>query len=399
MPDGQLAGVAAAACDAATYQQKHRQHNVMPLTSLKQMGFTLAAGRVLQGLQLYDMPGLRMNGMRGTCVPNNRLASNKEMYGVLLLAMNSSNQDAAFAAAELLVSMQSEHSSASGWSALGAAAVSRLVITAITWQHSAAVLHMTSSREVLQQLDARAYQAVLLNHIKKHDPASLAEMLRASSAQQLSTNAVMALLLAAVQSQCCVEQLRELPAAQQLRSDEVLQLLQAAVAQDSTSITDRLFELPAAQQFGGDMVAQLLETAISKGTSANRLALFNMQPVQQLSASLVARLLEAAIEHDDGAAVAQLLGLESAQKLTLSSVERLVAAALQRGPDMYSWRLFRVPAAAQLSSTEVEALIVTALERGKDVPLGRNTLWAASSTTHHGRYCGKAGFENDKAWQ
>jgi hypothetical protein len=303
--------------------------------------------------------------MRDTYLPNNRLASNKDMYGVLLLAMNSSDPDSASAAADLLDSVQSSYST-SGWSALGTAAVSRLVMAAATRQHIATVLRMTSSQEVLQQLDACTFQAVLFSLIKSNNSFDLAMCLRkASTAQQLSTNAVMELLQAAVQSECCVEPLCEVPAAQQLRSDEVLQLLQAAVAKNNTSITRRLFRLPAAQQFDGDMWAQLLETAIRKGTSANKSSLFKMQPVQQLTPSLVARLLEVAIEHDDAAAMAQLLSLESAQQLTLSSLQRLAVAALQRGPDRYSWWLFRVPVAAQLTADEIIALAVTAAKQGK----------------------------------
>jgi hypothetical protein len=60
------------------------------------------------------------------------------MYGVLQLAMNCSNHDVAYAAATLLVSMQ-EGWSKPGWSALDAAAVSKLLMTATARQHDAAV--------------------------------------------------------------------------------------------------------------------------------------------------------------------------------------------------------------------------------------------------------------------
>jgi hypothetical protein len=295
-----------------------------------QMEFVLAAGGMLQG------------DVQDTYLADNRLASTQDMYGVLLLAMNSNDQHAASAAAELLATMPSLYSTA-GWSALGAVAVSRLVMAAATRQHSAAVICATSLPGVLRQLDARTFQAVLISLINEHNSASLATYLQdARAAQQLSTDALMELLQAAVQSQCCVAQLCTVPAAQQLRSDEVLQLLQAAVAKESTSITYDLFELPVARQFDGDMWAQLLETAIRQSYSANRSDLFRMQPVEQLDPSSVAHLLEMAIEHDDETTMEQLLGLESAQQLSLSTLERLVAAALQRGRDGYTWQLFRV---------------------------------------------------------
>jgi hypothetical protein len=304
-----------------------------------------------------------------------RLAAQDDVFGSLQLAINCSDPDVAAKAPEFLVQKIYEHDqSLFEDTTKGAAAVSRLVVTAVTRQHTGAVHHMASTPALLQEVDTRAHQSVILHLIKERDSFSLTWLLgshESSIAHQLSAEATVQLLQAAVEYKCDVEPLCAVPAAQQLRSDDVLQLLQAAVAKDTTSMTGRLLQLPAARQFDGDMWAQLLETAIRKGTSVNRLKLLRMQPVHQLSPSSVTHLLEVAIEHDDEMTWTRLFRFELAQLLSLSSLERLVAAAEQRGPDSYTWMLFRAPAAAQFTATKVAALILSAAERGKD-------YWAAA---------------------
>jgi hypothetical protein len=302
------------------------------------------------------------------------LAADDDVFGSLQLSMNCSNPDVAASATKFLIKTRYQHEHDQSLiedTTIGAAAVSRLVVTAATRRHSAAVHHMASTPAVLQEVDTRAHQSVLLHLIQEHGVTALTWLLgshESSIAQQLSAEATVQLLQAAVENKCDVEPLCAVPAAQRLQSQELLQLLQAAVAKDKTPTvanTIYLFRLPSAQQFDGGMCAQLLETAIKTGT--NTMVLLDMEAVQQqLSPSLVARLLEVAIEHDDESVLVGLLDLESARQLSLSSLKRVLAAALQRSPDTYSWRLLRVPAVGQLTPTELDVLLIDGLEGDKE---------------------------------
>jgi hypothetical protein len=321
----------------------------------------LAADAATQNLQ---------QGLLESLEDSSRQAADDDVYGALQLAMNCSNPDVAATAAKsfIWIKYHKYHKPSLSANTKGAAAVSKLVVTAATRRHSAAVLRLATTPALLHDIDTSAHQSVLLHLIEERDITTLTALLgshQSSIAHQLSTEATLQLLQAAVESKCSVAPLCQVPAAQQLQSHEVLQLLQAAVAEDDSGNMGCLYELPAAQHFDGDMLAQLLETAIKIGTSTNRLALLSMHSAQQLSASLITQLLQVAIEHNDEAAVAQLLGLQSTQQLTLSMLERLLEAALQQGADSYSWKLFCVPAAKQLGSCEVAGFIAAALERHK----------------------------------
>jgi hypothetical protein len=89
------------------------------------------------------------------------------------------------------------------------------------------------------------------------------------------------------------------PAAQHLSSAEVGQLLQAAVRQEevgkATHCIDGLLQLPQAQQLSADVMIELLLSAMKGDRKGWRLALFELQAAQQVSSEHVVQLMEAAV--------------------------------------------------------------------------------------------------------
>lgn len=153
---------------------------------------------------------------------------------------------------------------------------SKLLLTAASRQHTAAVCLMVHLAVMQQQIDAAALEAMLLQLLWQHDGAQ--ELLPLPAADQLSTDAVVRLLRAVIQAPdafAVLSLLRRLPATRQLSTGHVESLLQACMqevaAHRSSSSSSRrgcvppeyspyrvfesLIQLPAARQLNSSAAA------------------------------------------------------------------------------------------------------------------------------------------------
>jgi hypothetical protein len=152
---------------------------------------------------------------------------------------------------------------------------------------------------------------------------------------------------------------------QQLSSEAVVQLLRAAIAKDSCEAIDQLCQLPAAQQLSADAVAELLEAAWKHNCHKSAGHLFDALPaVQLLDAGTVARLAELTLQQLNGTYTTCLLTLPAAKELTTDMVTQLLEAAIKQSESVYVWRLYCTPGALQLSSSAVAKLLRAAVLQG-----------------------------------
>jgi hypothetical protein len=99
-------------------------------------------------------------------------------------------------------------------------------------------------------------------------PWCLEELLQLPGAKQLSCDVAAWLLLHVTGDNggwICAQSVCDAPADQQLSSQEVLQLLRAAVERDNGCALTCICELPAAQQLSSSSMAQLVDLAAEKG--------------------------------------------------------------------------------------------------------------------------------------
>jgi hypothetical protein len=90
-----------------------------------------------------------------------------------------------------------------------------------------------------------------------------------------------------------IRPLCELPAAQQLSSEQIFQLLQAAVQYDG--IPWAVYQLLAAQHFSSGQMFQLLQAGVQHGRISS--ALCKLPSAQQLGTEEVFQLLQTALQH------------------------------------------------------------------------------------------------------
>jgi hypothetical protein len=261
--------------------------------------------------------------------------SKADVPGLLQLAMNSSSSITALAAARQLALL--------GLSAEGVAScitadvVRGLFVTAAVRQHQLALLQMASQPAIAQLIDAATMQKVLEQLIATGDIEAVD------------------VLLGKLQ----------LTAVQQLSSEAVAQLLQAAIPKDSCEALGQLCRLPAARQLSAGAVAQLLEAAWKANYHTSAGQLFDALPaVQLLDASMLARLAELTLQQSNGKYTTRLLTLEAAKELTTDMVTQLLTAAIEHSNVMYVWRLYCTPGALELSSAAVTQLLRVAVLQG-----------------------------------
>jgi hypothetical protein len=119
-----------------------------------------------------------------------------------------------------------------------------------------------------------------------------------------------------------------LPAAQQLDSQAVLQLLQAAVLRGKIS-TSSLCALPAALRIDGRTVLQLLQEAVQQGRSGDGLC--RLPAAQQETKIVVFQLLEMAVQRGNDSGIESLSTLPAAKQLRETAVAGLLQTAKQLG--------------------------------------------------------------------
>lgn len=224
-------------------------------------------------------------------------ASHDTAVGLLQLAMNCSNHFTAAAAAMVVLRPLP----------LEPFAFRKLLLTAVQRQHTGAVQFMTVNPAVLQHVDAPMLEAVL--------------------------KCLVAVLFG---TELCVDMLLHLPAAEQLSSVAVMQLLQAAAQRRADVWVSELCTVPAAQQLIGADVAQLLQAAVPvkhQGCGNARCVshICRLRGVQQLSSDVVRGLIRVAVEHGGvvGNSAEPLRKLlPAAQQLSRDELTSLLQAAL-----------------------------------------------------------------------
>lgn len=178
-----------------------------------------------------------------------------------------------------------------------------------------------------------------------------------AEAAQSGADVVAALLSAAIRlgSSWCVARLSQLPAAQQLGSDTLAGLLQAALLGLHTSKKSRhvfvqsLCGLAAAKTLGSSIVADLLLTVVQQHNPASVLrSLCKLQAAQQLGTAVVFNLLQAVVMCSSADSITALSQLPGAQQLSGEAVGQLLLAAEQQGCTGCAEQLHRLPAAASI---------------------------------------------------
>jgi hypothetical protein len=152
-----------------------------------------------------------------------------------------------------------------------------------------------------------------------------------------------------------------LPAAQQLSSDQVMQLLVEAAQNRIHLGVQKLCLLPAAQEFGSNQVIHLLEGALQRGCRAGRAAaglcscireLCNLPAAQQLSSEQVMQLLATAVQHSHSSRTRGLCMLPAAQQLDADQVMQIATTAKGRHTIAHCAELSRLPAVQQLGKEQ-----------------------------------------------
>jgi hypothetical protein len=235
----------------------------------------------------------------------------------------------------------------------------KLLLTAATRGHAAAVQTLASCTIVQQHLDARTVE-VVLEQLFKGFYFWFLRMCEVPLASQLDSAAVARLLQAALQHgrQLCASRLLEFPAAQRFSVDMVAQLLHSLLeCRTATANLHRLApqvcRLQAAQQLSSSVVEQLLLAAIELDNDSAcyscTKALCGLTAARQLGSDSVARLLDAAVKHACRGGVYWLCQLPGAQQLDSTALEPVVEAAVLKNQSAATKYLLRLPAAAQLS--------------------------------------------------
>jgi hypothetical protein len=145
--------------------------------------------------------------------------------------------------------------------------LSKLFLTAAVRRHTRALHHMCSMPKVMQCLDAATLQNVAQRLMAAGNISTMMVVLESfqdSAVQQLSSTAAAQLLQAAValNSSTATAVLCGLAAAQRISSEVLLQLLLEAFRTGIAACADQLLGLPAAMQLPAGGVAQLLAAAV-----------------------------------------------------------------------------------------------------------------------------------------
>jgi hypothetical protein len=249
-------------------------------------------------------------------------------------------------------------------------------------------MQQLSCDELMQQLTAAAGDAQMTRH-----SYWIVELLRGlPAAEQISSDQVAVLLrLAAKRRQlwphlnqqraadqqhaACMLQLLRLPAAQQLSSKVVTELLALLLTwskhRDVDECTAVFCRLPAAQQLTRKDVTQLLHTAAGASSEVCAVGLLCRLPAaQQINCFAVAALLRAAVQnheqnHESGRDpfVGPVCGLPAAQQIRPDTVVELLTHAVERCTEHCVLHLCKLPAAQEVSSDDALQLLRLAVER------------------------------------
>jgi hypothetical protein len=229
-----------------------------------------------------------------------QLPAGVTMAELLQLAMNSSSHAVAEAAADHLPAQ------------LEPEAVRRLLVTAATRRHDGAVQHLAALAVVAQQLDTATIVSTLQELVaaasqQTHQSERLLCIERVCAlpaAAQLGSDAVAQLLLVALEARAdvqCIHSLSSLAAAVQLSSNQLTELLQAAAQFRKKKCARELCNLPAAEEMSSEQVAAVLLTALQHGSRKCALAMLDHIPaVARLTGDMLVPLMLADTEVSTG---------------------------------------------------------------------------------------------------
>jgi hypothetical protein len=278
-------------------------------------------------------------------------------------------------------------------------AARRLLLTAAIRQHAEAVRTMVRLTCLSQHLeDATVLEAMLRQLLHCKGSVVSIEVMFLPAVDQLSSDAVLRLLDIAVadkavamspvtrmlcdlpgaeQLDCqAVLQLLQavlklghdargpyfLPGARQLDSQQVLQLLQAAVLQQSSYMMSGLCRLPAAQQLDSQVLLQLLQTAVQH--NIDMVYLIELPAAQLNDSEAVTQLMQSAMKHGSGK-LDELCGLAAAHQLGADQTMQLLQTAVGHGTfGGYTEHLVKLQCAQALSSEHVVQLMKRACKTG-----------------------------------
>jgi hypothetical protein len=311
-----------------------------------------------------------------------QLPAGVTMAELLQLAMNSSSHAVAEAAAYYVPAQ------------LEPAVVRGLLVTAATRQHVSAVHIMTLLEVVKQHADAPTLHRALQELIAPHSVHFLWQSVRVSlweymaqasnlrsndqrvlcimavcalpAAAQLGSDVVMQLLLVALQAQAddqCICSLRRVTAAAQINSIQLTEILQAAVQLRRVECTRMLCSLPAAEEMSSEQVAAVLLTALQQDSTACAHAILKQFPsVVHLKADMLAPLLLAAAGHRNTTCMERLCSLPGRDGIGPAAVVSLLQAAVQAGTYVGFELLTQIPAMANITSGDVLQLLRAAFQ-------------------------------------
>jgi hypothetical protein len=256
----------------------------------------------------------------------------------------------------------------------------RLLVTAATGQHAAAVHEIMTHRQLAylkEHIDAATLEAMMFELHHRYVAMDLLTRLTVlPAAEHLSSEAVTRLLLDATARDqfSTIRLLCRLPAAQQFDTAAMMELLQAAIRRSHVPLS--FLGLLAAQQLSSGDVSQLLLAAMplawSLAGNGSIEHLCNLPGAQQMNRQGVLQLLQAALQHDGeyyrlnivviGRVIRHLCELPAAEQLDSQAVLQLLpAAVLQR---MDAGGLCKLPAAEQLDRQTVLRLLLAAVQPG-----------------------------------
>jgi hypothetical protein len=253
-----------------------------------------------------------------------------------------------------------------------------LLSTAAARQHVEAVLVMISQQAVQEHIDAVTLEE-LLAHLCSSD-SCVEALLKLRAAAELQDQAALRLLNAAVKqsSVYATKKFSAMPAARQMSSESVVQLLRSVVESNKSAgyagigrtCADVLCKLPAAVQLSCDAVADLLQQALRHGAHAIIRASSHLPATQQLREDAAAQLLHTAIasDHYSNMTLLQVVPAVNALLSRAGVVEELLQEAVEQGASYSLFDLLRIntSVADHLGSREVKELLQTAIDLGSD---------------------------------
>uniref|UniRef100_A0A383VK59 Uncharacterized protein n=1 Tax=Tetradesmus obliquus TaxID=3088 RepID=A0A383VK59_TETOB len=264
----------------------------------------------------------------------------------------------------------------------------KLLLTAVTRQHSEVVKAMAQLPAVLQHLDTATLELLLGFLVKEDDNAHSIKALRELPvAAQLSSDAVCRLLLAAAQNpeaDMTVALLCELDGAKHMTSHSMAGLLAALVESSAdSSESDQevdihvdsmscICALPSALALGCSTIMQLLRSCCAASWCCSCLEfvcavqLSKLPVAKELDLEEAMQRMIAAIEEGDSSTARSLTYMPAAQSISSGQLLQLLTAAVQQP----SWsscnvadRLCQLPAAQQRSSGQLLQLLTAAVQQ------------------------------------